>query len=214
MTDRREYRGAGVVISYDAKRCIHAGECVRGAPEVFDPKAKPWIQPERGSAARLIEVVARCPTGALAVTDEGGRSLLEASAANEARLAADGPVHLRGELQVFDAGGQPLATDTRIALCRCGASNNKPFCDNSHQGAGFKHDGTCGKAEGGTAAAAGALKITLTRNGPARCDGPLTLADAFGDDGWRGGQCWLCRCGASQNKPFCDGSHKRVGFVG
>lgn len=214
MSEVTEYRGSGLVVSYNAKRCIHAAECVKGLPEVFDPKARPWVHPEKAEAGRIVAVVSRCPTGALAATYEGGKSAEEVPGVNEAHLTADGPLHLRGNLEVYDGSGRLLARETRMALCRCGASENKPHCDNHHIGTGFRHDGTCTAPEVGEAAAAGALRITLHTDGPVQCDGPLTLLDAFGDTIYRGEQCWLCRCGGSGNKPFCDGTHKKIGFVG
>ena len=65
MAKSRQYDGDGIRVGYDARRCIHAAECVRGLPEVFDPERRPWIQPRGAAADRLAEVVMRCPSGAL-----------------------------------------------------------------------------------------------------------------------------------------------------
>ena len=64
---RRTYAGAEVDVSYDAEVCIHAAECVKGLPEVFDTKARPWIQPDNAPAGELVAQVARCPSGALQI---------------------------------------------------------------------------------------------------------------------------------------------------
>jgi CDGSH-type Zn-finger protein len=58
------------------------------------------------------------------------------------------------------------------------------------------------------------MKITVAANGPLRLEGEFTLCDATGTAFGLGGRTMLslCRCGHSQNKPFCDGSHKQVGF--
>lgn len=44
---RREYQGDGITVSYELKRCIHAAECVRGLPAVFNLGKRPWIQAMR-----------------------------------------------------------------------------------------------------------------------------------------------------------------------
>jgi uncharacterized Fe-S cluster protein YjdI len=62
---RRVYSGEHVDVSYYARRCRHAAECLRGLPTVFDTGRKPWILPDGDEATRVVDVVARCPTGAL-----------------------------------------------------------------------------------------------------------------------------------------------------
>jgi CDGSH-type Zn-finger protein/uncharacterized Fe-S cluster protein YjdI len=192
-------------------RCIHAAECVHGLPGVFDPQARPWIQPAKAAADELVSVVARCPTGALQTILDDGRDAASVPARNELRIVADGPHHLCGDIEIRDDSGKPLARETRMALCRRGASGNKPCCDNSHVGIGFKDEGTCKPGEM-VPVANGPLTLTLCADGLVQCDGPVTVFDAFGDQVTTAQQAWLCRCGASKNKPYCDGSHKAVGF--
>lgn len=213
MGDLKEYRGSGVVVSFDGRRCIHAAECVGGLPEVFNPDAKPWIQPGKAVADRIVEVVARCPSGALSVRRDDGSDCLPVPSANEARISADGPIYISGDIEVCDADGNLVSRETRVALCRCGASKSKPYCDNSHRGIGFSDEGGCGETDG-AAIGAGTLHLTVFPGGPVQVDGPLSVKDAFGDVAVTTKQCWLCRCGASKNKPFCDGSHKEAGFSG
>ncbi|MGI9293609.1 MAG: CDGSH iron-sulfur domain-containing protein, partial [Pseudomonadales bacterium] len=58
----------------------------------------------------------------------------------------------------------------------------------------------------------GPLAITAAKDGPLLIKGNVTISGGSGRTSWRGTQVALCRCGASGNKPFCDGSHKKVGF--
>ena len=132
-------------------------------------------------------------------------------ARNELRIVADGPNHLRGDVEIRDDSGKVLARETRVALCRCGASRNKPYCDNSHVGNGFMDEGTCTSGEI-VPVATGPLTLTLRTDGPVQCDGPVAIFDIFGEQVATVQQAWLCRCGASRNKPYCDGSHKAIGF--
>jgi len=211
LNEVKVYKGQGVSVQFKAARCIHAAECVHGLPGVFDPQARPWIQPGKATADEVVEVVNRCPTGALHASHDDGRAAEAVSARNELRMVADGPHHLRGDIEIRDDSGKTLARETRMALCRCGASSNKPYCDNSHVGSGFKDEGTCTPGET-MAVVTGPLTLTLCTDGPVHCDGPVAVFNAFGEPVMTAQQAWLCRCGASRNKPYCDGSHKASGF--
>ena len=104
-----------------------------------------------------------------------------------------------------------LLKDTRVALCRCGLSSNKPLCDNSHLDA-FTDAGTLPDASGETAEDGGTLTVNLATNGPLRVVGPLTVTGA--DGGTKAVEkAALCRCGHSENKPYCDGTHRKIGFI-
>ena len=73
---RKSYSSDAITVSFDPRLCIHAARCVAGAPEVFDPNARPWIRPENAGADKLADVVARCPTGALRYECAGDREAL------------------------------------------------------------------------------------------------------------------------------------------
>ena len=209
----RDYVGKSVVIRYDAGRCIHAEECVRGAPQAFDKEAKPWIQPDNASVEHLTAVVARCPTGALTLRGADGSELETPPERNVASVTARGPTYLRGRITIPGGEHATLVEYTRVALCRCGASANKPFCDGSHDRIGFSDAGDCPKAPESVATApVGAVTVKPILNGPLMVEGTVEFQAA---DGTRfvTEKVWLCRCGHSSNKPFCDGTHKRVGFT-
>ena len=200
----------------------------------------------------------------------------------------NGPYYLLNDMQaapvpnLVRSSGAQCATVRGVALCRCGGSKNKPFCDGTHSTIGFSdrkltdgadnrrvayrgkritifdnraicaHAGFCtdglkdvfrqraepwiepdGAAVEEVIATvrkcpSGALsyaidgveaedvvrpaKVVVTDNGPYAVSGAVELPGvAFGDGASRE-HYTLCRCGASKNKPFCDGSHWRVGF--
>ena len=124
----------------------------------------------------------------------------------------DGPLVVSNLPSLVDSDGKRMEVGKKTALCRCGASKNKPFCDGSHRGAGFKSAFSPAKPResGGT----GDSLVRVLRNGPYEVRGNMELC--VEDDAGLGGDgpCYLCRCGASGNKPFCDGSHKQSGFTG
>ena len=203
----KKYAGKEIDVEFSGARCIHAAECVHGLPEVFNPDAKPWIKPDGGNADEIAKAIAHCPSGALRYKLKSGPEE-KADAAPTGQVTVNGPVYLRGEM---DLGG---TKEKRVALCRCGASHNKPYCDNSHEEIRFKEDGAnAAKPVQAAAPKAGALKLTPFPNGPVQVEGPLTLKNARGDVIYQGEKCFLCRCGASQGKPMCDGSHAKAGFT-
>jgi CDGSH-type Zn-finger protein len=135
-------------------------------------------------------------------------------APNAGRLTSNGPLILHGRIRHAASEGAPPAEYTQVALCRCGASSTKPFCDGSHARVGFNDAGTCAKAPEATArTVAGEVMLNPIANGPLRIDGSFELATTDGQRFVCGEKTWLCRCGASSNKPFCDGTHKRIGFT-
>ena len=170
------YKSDDITVTYALKRCIHAAECVHGLPSVFDPNAKPWTQPGNATADAVAEVIHKCPTGALQYERHDGGPAEAIPDANTIEVVADGPLYVRGDITIQTADGTEVLKDTRIALCRCGASKNKPFCDNSHNAAGFTDAGAMGttglKADPD---ASPSVMVTLAENGPLLFKGSLTL---------------------------------------
>ena len=123
-----------------------------------------------------------------------------------------GPLYVRGDLAIEGAAEDMPGVRFRAALCRCGQSKNKPFCDNTHEQSGFSDRGAIGETGEGLEETGGKLVIKRAKDGPLLLSGNVTLMTAAGRVAWRGTKCALCRCGQSKNKPFCDGSHKDAGF--
>lgn len=208
------YKGKNIIVTYDAKRCIHAKECVHGAPDVFNVQAKPWVNPDSGEAKAIAVVVQRCPTGALHYQADDSRLNERPDPSNTVTTAPNGPLNVRGSLNVVSEAGDAILCDTRMALCRCGASKNKPLCDNSHYAVAFEDGGLSAPGESAKAemATSGKLNLIPTANGPLHLQGQITVRNAAGQVIFEGIETWLCRCGGSASKPFCDGSHERIGF--
>ncbi len=131
------YTHDDLTVTFDPNRCIHAAACIRAEPDVFNSAERPWIRPERRPAADVIAAVHRCPTGALRVLMADERVDIEPSPVT-VRAMRNGPLVVRGEIRIVTDDGEVLLQDTRVALCRCGQSQTKPFCDNSHRAAGFR----------------------------------------------------------------------------
>jgi CDGSH-type Zn-finger protein len=133
---------------------------------------------------------------------------------NSARLTLDGPLLLKGRIRYTPAAGAAAVEHAEVALCRCGGSASKPFCDGSHRRNGFADAGGCAHPPASaTQLTEGDLVLNPVANGPLRVDGWFELATTDGQRFLCGDRTWLCRCGASANKPFCDGSHRKIGFA-
>ena len=132
----KDYAGPGITIHDNRSVCVHAAECTKGLPKVFKYGERPWIDPAGAPPQQSVEVIRRCPSGALSYTVDGQEPKPEAWPAN-ITVMKDGPYAVLGvELPgVQFAQGVPRE---RYTLCRCGASKNKPFCDASHLESGFK----------------------------------------------------------------------------
>ena len=127
-------------------------------------------------------------------------------------MTYNGPLFVRGELEIEGVSEDMEGVRFRAALCRCGLSENKPFCDNSHENGGFKAYGAVGESGDGLESTGGPLKVTQVPHGPLLLNGNFTIRASSGRLAWSGTRAALCRCGHSDNKPFCDGSHKKAGF--
>jgi len=157
-----------------------------------------------------VKVAHNCPSGANTYERTDGGPQESAPPVNTAHVRENGPLAFRAELVV---GGKPAGF--RATLCRCGTSKNKPWCDTSHVAAGFKASGEPATQNSEPLARRnGPLAITPTKNGPLEVTGGLEICTGTGRTVLRTQQTWLCRCGGSSNKPFCDGTHAKIGFIG
>jgi CDGSH-type Zn-finger protein/uncharacterized Fe-S cluster protein YjdI len=201
--------GHDLTLIYEGRKCIHARFCVTGAPKVFLANVKgPWISPDAIEVDRLVEISHACPSGAIRYKRKDGKHDEAAPQVNLAAIREAGPYAVRGDIRL---NGEPLGF--RATLCRCGASKNKPFCDGSHHEVGFTASGEppTGKADM-LPVRDGPLAIDPQIDGPLQVRGNLEITSGTGRVVARITQARLCRCGHSNTKPFCDGSHARVGF--
>src|SRR5258706_9420482 len=167
-----------------------------------------WIHPDAATPETVAEIAHQCPSGAIAYERLDGGPEEEAPKINLVRIRENGPLAFHGALRL---AGEAIGF--RATLCRCGASKNKPYCDVSHASAGFVASGEVAVKESGALARRdGPLDIRPSANGPLLVSGPIALGAGTGKTVNRTVTAAFCRCGQSANKPYCDGSHARVGF--
>ena len=210
MTDKiQKYEGENIIVYFESARCIHAARCVSGLPDVFKPDvAGPWIEPDAADAKRLAELIKTCPSGALYFERKDSGSTESAPAINSINIVTDGPLAVNGDLIL----NSQQESSPRATLCRCGASKNKPYCDNSHIKIAFKDPGMPETDELSHDLNSEPLSVATTKDGPLVMAGSVEIRNAENVAVNRAKNLALCRCGASKNKPYCDGSHIQIDF--
>ena len=203
--NQKIYRGQHISVSFDSIRCSHGGTCIKNLPSVFNLETKPWVNLNNCDLKDVIQTVNNCPSGALNYIETVDEIV-------SAQLIKNGPVNLRGKINIQHGFHESGKKFNRLSLCRCGLSKNKPFCDARH----IKKFSDSGKLDHRPASktmqdAGEAINIICIEDGPLMCQGnvkfiahdneELTVIDPA-----------ICRCGASKRKPFCDGSHNKIEF--
>lgn len=198
----------GIALRFDGRRCIHSRHCVLDAPTVFlanTPGA--WLHPETTSVEHCVRVALSCPSGAISYERRDGGPPEAAPAVNVLRVRENGPYAVHAQIELDGT------TEYRATLCRCGRSRRKPYCDGSHNDAGFAASGEPVTRDSAPLAVRdGPLAIEPIANGPLQLHGSVEICSGTGRTVLRTRAARLCRCGGSSDKPFCDGTHARIGF--
>jgi len=202
-------RTRDITIHFNGSRCIHARHCVLGAPRVFLANVQgPWLHPEAATVEQCVEIAHTCPSGAITYERHDGGPQEAPPLINTLRIRENGPYAIHAAIDL--AGHGPML---RATLCRCGKSAKKPFCDNSHRKHEFTASGEPPSVPSEPLEARdGVLHVLPVPDGPLHIAGNLEVCAGTGRTITRTVNVRLCRCGASANKPFCDGTHTRIGF--
>ena len=135
---------------------------------------------------------------------------------NSIMVRPNGPLICRGDVAITlqNADGELILKDNEFALCRCGLSKNKPFCDSSHKKDSEEMTQSfTDNMEENISGVDGELIITIKNNSMYSAKGPVTIFSRDGASKTTRVKAALCRCGHSENKPFCDGKHNKYGFI-
>ena len=146
---RRVYANDAIEVLWEPKLCIHVRNCVRGLQRVFDPQRRPWVHVDAADPDAIAATIQTCPTGALHFRRSDGGAQEEPQPETTIEPRPNGPLFVRGRVRIVDEEGRLIREDTRLALCRCGASANKPFCDGSHRKIGFTTAAASSRASSG-----------------------------------------------------------------
>ena len=209
MSDTTTYKGKDASISFDSSKCIHSRRCVLTLPNVFQANVEgPWINPDNASAEDIVALAKECPSGAITYERHDGHANEAAPLVNTMFVRENGPLAINADLTI---DGEKVGF--RATLCRCGASQNKPYCDGSHVTANFEATGEVpAKSFEPLKSRSGKVSITPFPNGPMQVEGNLEICCGTGHTIEQTAKAVLCRCGESKNKPYCDGTHTKIGF--
>lgn len=135
---KRTYEDDALRVVWDPTLCIHTGICLKTGEGAFDTQRRPWVDLAVADTETVVAAVTACPSGALTYERLDGEPGEQAALPTTVVPWPNGPLLVRGEIEVSDRHGDMFTAAPRAALCRCGSSSNQPFCDLSHSEAGFK----------------------------------------------------------------------------
>lgn len=163
VSDERKYTNGEITVYWKPSACVHASYCYRELIEVFDPSRRPWVDMKGAATEKIIEVVNLCPTEALLwkwndeeknknigrdqlnhinfrrpeliQNDDNVKTSREAAAS--VKVMPDGPVVISGNFNLEYGTTKKQIKDGMTSICRCGRSDNMPFCDGKHRKIGF-----------------------------------------------------------------------------
>ncbi len=131
LDQRDNYHGKGITIHDNRGICSHAGFCTDSLPSVFKLHSEPWINPDGAEVGEIVNTVRRCPSGALSHSIDNVE-FREQDREPMIKVSKDGPYYITGRIELRDEPMGEGASEEHYALCRCGGSKNKPFCDGTH----------------------------------------------------------------------------------
>lgn len=138
----KEYQGDGLTVSWKKDLCIHSAKCANGLPKVFDPKRRPWIQLDQSDKQKIMDQIDQCPSGALSyhADDATSNSATNSDETHSVQVEVipDGPLAVKSDCTIVLSDGSSIKREKASYFCRCGDSENKPFCDGSHKRVNFK----------------------------------------------------------------------------
>ena len=170
----KTYAGKDIDIGFEMKRCIHARNCFLKLPQVFDRSRRPWVDPDAAPAEEIAAMIRSCPSGALTFKrlDDG---LYETPpGVNRMAVLENGPLALAGDLTV---DGEPMQ---RATLCRCGKSQNKPFCDYAHVEDGYSATGEPEPRDSTITDYGGPVEVIAHADGPLQIKGNIEITSGTG----------------------------------
>ena len=141
----KEFSNGEITVYWKSELCIHSANCLIGLPAVFNSKKKPWINVHASNSKDIMKAIDTCPSRALTylkstkfITSKPRATQKMKSKFARVQILQNGPALITGNFIVRDAQKKKIQIENEVvAICRCGGSKKKPFCDGSHQSVGF-----------------------------------------------------------------------------
>lgn len=137
----QEYGNDQITVRFDPNICMHSAVCIRGLPGVFDIKRMRWIDVNADSVDNIINLIKRCPSGALSYSlpvQAEVPPIEEKEPEVVITVATNSALRIAGKVRIVDLEGNLIMETEKCSLCRCGLSEKKPFCDGSHKRVGWQ----------------------------------------------------------------------------
>jgi uncharacterized Fe-S cluster protein YjdI len=136
---KKSYESGELMVDWQPSLCIHSEKCWRGLPEVFRKDGKPWVNTDGADDKRIMEQLKSCPSGALSGYWKNQKQESENETPSTViEVSKNGPLMVKGIIDIMHSDGTSETKEKVTAFCRCGASNNKPFCDGTHSKVSFE----------------------------------------------------------------------------
>ena len=142
----KEYSNGEITVFWKAELCIHSANCLLTLPKVFNNRRKPWINLPGADSKEIMKAVDTCPSRALTYLksttfriQKPRKTKKQSAKFARVQILKDGPALITGNFIVRDAKKKKIRLESEVvAICRCGHSLKKPFCDGSHLVKNFK----------------------------------------------------------------------------
>ncbi|MER3328749.1 MAG: (4Fe-4S)-binding protein [Candidatus Kapaibacterium sp.] len=135
---KKDYTKEDLTVHWDSSLCIHSKKCFHGLSSVFDPNERPWINVEGATKETIMKQIDHCPSGALSYTYDKQNEGENMSEPTKVEPLKNGPLMVYGDLTLKTEAGEEKIDRKAVAFCRCGHSDNKPYCDGQHKAHDFK----------------------------------------------------------------------------
>jgi len=134
----KEYESSDLTVIWKPEQCIHSENCFKGLPAVFNPNARPWTNVDGASDEEIRKQIDKCPSAALSYRLKENQEKMKIEEEQLVEVAPNGPLMVYGNIKVKGSDGSEVSKHRVTAFCRCGASENKPYCDGAHKKIDFK----------------------------------------------------------------------------
>jgi uncharacterized Fe-S cluster protein YjdI len=140
---KKTYSNNDITVIWKPDVCIHSTKCWKSSLNIFNPKRRPWIDMSAGTTEEIIKIVDNCPSGALSyerndrISEQKAQPAQSQQSQTTVQVNKGGPYLVKGKFVFVGTDGKEEIKEGSVALCRCGGSNNKPFCDGTHRKIGF-----------------------------------------------------------------------------
>ena len=134
----KEYSSDDITVIWKPDTCIHSKKCWKDLIQVFDPRNRPWVNMDGAPTDKIKKQVEACPSGALSYVSKGVGNQESMHTETKVEALENGPLLICGTLHITNSDGTREKKNKTTAFCRCGASQNKPYCDGAHVKVNFQ----------------------------------------------------------------------------